>query len=212
MNYNIKYSYHLWKFSFRRDSLSLNSITSRFIAFESLTSKPNDLYHHKNLWKKNNMVYNYQHYHMYVTTRYSLDIQSEKAMETKSNFDNLNETLIITKSCAQRIKQQKVSEKNDNLGLRISVEGGGCSGFKYVFQMEDMKSINIDEDKVFERDGSVVIIDNSSFELVKGATIDYVQEMIRSAFSVINNPQSESACGCGSSFAVKNFASNPAID
>jgi Fe-S cluster assembly iron-binding protein IscA len=47
---------------------------------------------------------------------------------------------------------------------------------------------------------------------VKGSTIDYVQEMMRSAFAVMHNPQSESACGCGSSFAVKNFASNPAID
>lgn len=57
-----------------------------------------------------------------------------------------------------------------------------------------------------------MVVDNSSFELVKGATVDYVQEMIRSSFAVVNNPQSESACGCGSSFAVKNFASNPASD
>ncbi|RYH18838.1 hypothetical protein EON65_26825 [archaeon] len=57
-----------------------------------------------------------------------------------------------------------------------------------------------------------VVVDSSSFELVKGATVDYVQEMIRSSFAVLNNPQSESACGCGSSFAVKNFASNPAKD
>lgn len=55
-------------------------------------------------------------------------------------------------------------------------------------------------------------MDNGSFELVKGATIDYVQEMMRSAFTVANNPQSESACGCGSSFAVKNFSTNPARD
>lgn len=66
--------------------------------------------------------------------------------------------------------------------------------------------------RVFERDGSRVVVDGGSFELIKGATIDYVQEMIRSSFAVVNNPQSESACGCGSSFAVKNFTSNPAID
>ena len=91
------------------------------------------------------------------------------------------------------------------------MEGGGCSGFKYVFQMEGTDSVT-EDDKVFERDGSKVMIDNSSFELVKGATVDYVQEMIRSAFAVVNNPQSESACGCGSSFAAKKFASNPALD
>jgi iron-sulfur cluster assembly 2 len=47
---------------------------------------------------------------------------------------------------------------------------------------------------------------------VKGSTIDFVQEMIRSSFAIVNNPQSESACGCGSSFAVKNFSQNPALD
>jgi iron-sulfur cluster assembly accessory protein len=65
---------------------------------------------------------------------------------------------------------------------------------------------------VFERDGAKVVVDESSLELVKGATIDYVQEMIKSAFAIVNNPQSESACGCGTSFAVKNFAANPAKD
>lgn len=65
---------------------------------------------------------------------------------------------------------------------------------------------------VFEKNGSKVIVDNGSFELVKGSTVDYVQEMMRSAFVVSSNPQSESACGCGSSFAVKNFAANPAVD
>ncbi len=91
------------------------------------------------------------------------------------------------------------------------VEGGGCSGFKYIFKMEDTP-IDKDEDKIFEKDGSKVVVDSSSFELLKGSTVDYVQEMMRSAFSVMNNPQSENACGCGSSFAVKNFAANPAKD
>lgn len=57
-----------------------------------------------------------------------------------------------------------------------------------------------------------MVIDSGSFELIKGATVDFKEELIRSAFLVINNPQSESACGCGSSFAAKNFAANPALD
>ena len=56
------------------------------------------------------------------------------------------------------------------------------------------------------------MIDVSSFELIKGATVDFKEELIRSAFSIVNNPQSESACGCGSSFAAKNFTANPARD
>ena len=66
--------------------------------------------------------------------------------------------------------------------------------------------------RVFEKDESKIVIDSASLELIKGATIDYKEELIKSAFVVANNPQSESACGCGSSFAVKNFSSNPAID
>ena len=66
--------------------------------------------------------------------------------------------------------------------------------------------------RIFERDGSSVVIDVSSFELIKGATVDFKEELIRSAFSIVNNPQSESACGCGSSFAAKNFTANPARD
>ncbi len=65
---------------------------------------------------------------------------------------------------------------------------------------------------MFEKNGAIVIVDKTSFEFIKGATVDHVTEMIRSAFAIVNNPQSESACGCGSSFAVKNFSSNPAID
>lgn len=77
--------------------------------------------------------------------------------------------------------------------------------------MED-EPHNVDEDLTFEKDGAKVVIDQSSFELVKGSTVDFVQEMIRSSFAVVNNPQSESACGCGSSFAAKSFSLNPAID
>mmetsp|Transcript_23718 Transcript_23718/g.49092 ORF Transcript_23718/g.49092 Transcript_23718/m.49092 type:complete len:175 (-) Transcript_23718:83-607(-) len=118
------------------------------------------------------------------------------------------DAVVVTRSCAQRIKH--LQGETPGLKLRISVDGGGCSGFQYVFEL-DGEAVGPD-DCVFERDGAQVVIDESSLEFVKGATVDYVQEMIRSSFAIINNPNSESACGCGSSFALKAFEANPALD
>jgi len=92
----------------------------------------------------------------------------------------------------------------------VTVEGGGCSGFQYKFCMEDANPS--EEDIVVTRDNAAVMVDPASFELIKGSTVDFTQELIRSSFAVLHNPQSESACGCGSSFAVKNFSTNPAVD
>ena len=96
--------------------------------------------------------------------------------------------------------------------MRLQIDGGGCSGFEYKFEVEKADAPVDEEDHVFTRDESSVVVDDSSLEFVRGATIDFQQEMIRSAFAVVDNPNSESACGCGSSFALKNFESNPAID
>lgn len=90
------------------------------------------------------------------------------------------------------------------------MEGGGCSGFQYRFSVEDAPAQ--ESDKQFVKDGVAILVDETSLELIRGATIDFQDELIRSAFAVVNNPMSESACGCGSSFAAKNFESNPAID
>ena len=116
--------------------------------------------------------------------------------------------LVLTKACAQRII--KLRETMPDVNLRLSVEGGGCSGFQYNFEL-DSEDIS-DDDRVFERDGAALVVDDSSLEFVRGSTIDFTEEMIRSSFIVSNNPNSESACGCGSSFALKQFAENPAID
>jgi len=134
----------------------------------------------------------------------------------------------ITSSCASRIRQLASKRPNpDAMYLRLYVDAGGCSGFQYKFLLlseddsadqhspnddEEDGAIDPEEDVVFEKDGMRVVIDHTSLELLQGSTIDYVQEMIRSSFAVVGNPQSESACGCGSSFAVKNFESNPALD
>jgi len=87
-----------------------------------------------------------------------------------------------------------VSEQGQDYYFRISVQGGGCSGFKYNFSFD--KKIEND-DIVFNK----TLIDSSSLEIINGSTVDYQKEMIGSSF-VIKNPQAASSCGCGLSFSV----------
>ncbi len=82
--------------------------------------------------------------------------------------------------------------------LRLQIDAGGCSGFQYAFKIE---SESKPDDMVFETDGACLIIDPLSYQFVKGAQIDYVEELIGAAF-VIKNPKASSSCGCGSSFSV----------
>jgi iron-sulfur cluster assembly accessory protein len=81
------------------------------------------------------------------------------------------------------------------------VEGGGCSGYQYIFKMENI--INSEEDLLFQQNDSTVIIDKLSLPYLEGAIIDFKDSMIRSAFTVSENPKAEVSCSCGSSFAPK---------
>lgn len=126
--------------------------------------------------------------------------------------------IAVSQSCINRVLAL-VRKRSDgvtlrDIYLRVFVDAGGCSGFQYKFELTQDKHEPIDpaEDVVYEAEGARVVIDKSSLELIRGSTIDFTQEMIKSSFAVTNNPQSESACGCGSSFAIKNFSSNPALD
>lgn len=82
--------------------------------------------------------------------------------------------------------------------LRVAVTGGGCSGFQYSFALDDAK---LDDDVVIERDGAVVLVDPMSLDFLKGAQLDFVDDLIGAAFK-INNPNATSSCGCGTSFSV----------
>ncbi|XP_021034978.1 iron-sulfur cluster assembly 2 homolog, mitochondrial isoform X1 [Mus caroli] len=117
--------------------------------------------------------------------------------ETTSSIPEAGEGQIrLTDSCVQRLLE--ITEGSEF--LRLQVEGGGCSGFQYKFSLDTV--INPD-DRVFEQGGARVVVDSDSLAFVKGAQVDFSQELIRSSFQVLNNPQAQQGCSCGSSFSIK---------
>ena len=102
----------------------------------------------------------------------------------------------VTESAQNHINKILVSENSKF--FRITVLGGGCAGFQYKFDFSDKTN---DDDILFEYKNAKVIIDKTSIELIKGSTIDYVNELIGSSFK-ISNPQASSSCGCGTSFSI----------
>ena len=82
------------------------------------------------------------------------------------------------------------------------MEPGGCSGFSYKFELEG-EEMTLDDDLIFEQDGARVVVDEGSLALLTGSTIDFEDEMMKSAFVVSKNPLAAMGCGCGSSFTVE---------
>src|SRR5258705_2273118 len=103
----------------------------------------------------------------------------------------------MTERAARRIGEILKSEPAGSM-LRISVEGGGCSGFQYKFGFEQAKAA---DDLVLAQNGATVLIDPLSVQYMAGAQIDYVDDLIGASFKV-NNPVATSSCGCGTSFSV----------
>lgn len=106
--------------------------------------------------------------------------------------------LSITPSAAERIKLIIAKEGKGASMLRVGVEGGGCSGFSYTFGFASQTN---DDDVVIETNGAKVVVDEVSIPFLEGSELDYVTEVIGSAFK-IKNPNATAACGCGTSFSV----------
>jgi iron-sulfur cluster insertion protein len=104
----------------------------------------------------------------------------------------------LTERAAKRVAWLIEQDGHAGLMLRVSVSGGGCSGFQYGFSFDD--TVNPD-DRIFLRDGVTAVVDETSLELLAGAQVDFVEELGGSSFQ-IKNPNATSSCGCGSSFAV----------
>ena len=107
------------------------------------------------------------------------------------------ETLTLTAAAADRIGQIAARQGKPPI-LRLSVEGGGCSGFQYKFDLADALEA---DDAVSETAGVKLVVDPVSLDLIAGSTVDFVESLGGAAFKV-ENPQAASGCGCGSSFGI----------
>jgi iron-sulfur cluster assembly accessory protein len=107
------------------------------------------------------------------------------------------DSIMVTERAARRIGEILRREAPGTM-LRVSVEGGGCSGFQYKFDVDRARA---DDDVVIERDGATVLIDQVSIGYLAGSEIDFVDDLIGASFRV-NNPQATASCGCGTSFSM----------
>ena len=103
----------------------------------------------------------------------------------------------VSESAARRIVEVMAGEQPGS-ALRIAVDGGGCSGFQYKF---DIAAQRQSDDIVLQRDGATVLLDETSLQFLQGATLDYVDDLVGQAFR-ITNPNATASCGCGTSFSV----------
>ena len=110
--------------------------------------------------------------------------------------------LSLSEAAVTKLRDLTKEETHPNLGLRVYVYSGGCSGFRYGMMLEDQPTA---EDKVREANGMKVYVDTNSIPLLTGSQIDYVDTLMGAGFTV-NNPNAVAACGCGSSFRTADDA------
>jgi iron-sulfur cluster assembly accessory protein len=109
----------------------------------------------------------------------------------------IDSSVDLTASAAKRVAEILRSEAPGS-ALRIGVDGGGCSGFQYTY---DIVTAREPDDLVLQRDGATVLIDPTSLEYLRGSKIEFVDDLMGQAFK-IQNPQATASCGCGTSFAI----------
>ena len=104
----------------------------------------------------------------------------------------------LESGAVEKLRELVAEEGNPNLMLRVFVQGGGCSGMSYGFTFDEVKN---EDDFDFAYEEVQVVVDSMSMQYLQGATIDYKDDIMGSSF-VINNPQAQTTCGCGSSFSI----------
>ena len=113
--------------------------------------------------------------------------------------------VVLSEAAAGKLQDLVTAEQNPNMGLRVYVYSGGCSGFRYGMMLEDQPS---NEDVTVESRGIKVYVDRNSTQYLSGSEIDYLDTLMGAGFTV-NNPNAVSACGCGSSFRTADSEGAP---
>jgi iron-sulfur cluster insertion protein len=104
----------------------------------------------------------------------------------------------ISARAADRVAALIKQQGNDALKLRLTVSGGGCSGFQYGFDFDEEQKA---DDIVVERDGVTMLVDGMSLLYLMGSEVDFVEDLVGASFQVVN-PNATASCGCGSSFSI----------
>lgn len=128
-------------------------------------------------------------------------VRAETTKVKVASVESGEGSLVITDTAVTRLRE--LGGEGEEAWLRVSVEGGGCSGFQYKLDLEEGTLSMAEDDVVVERDGARVLVDETSLEYLQGATVDYHVELIRAGFRITANPKAEGGCSCGASFNIK---------
>src|SRR5262245_26369377 len=122
---------------------------------------------------------------------------AQKQRDLSLEIRTMTAAITVSERAARRIGEILKSE-GEGAMLRISVEGGGCSGFQYKFDVDHAKA---EDDLVISREGAVVLVDSASVPFLAGSEVDFVDDLIGASFRVVN-PNATASCGCGTSFSI----------
>ena len=118
--------------------------------------------------------------------------------EAAPDYQSLQRPLEFSAAAAAKVRELIAEEGKAALKLRVYIQGGGCSGFQYGFEFDELQS---EDDLALQRDGVTLLVDPLSLQYLMGAEVDY-RESLQGAQFVIRNPNAKTTCGCGSSFSA----------
>jgi iron-sulfur cluster insertion protein len=113
-------------------------------------------------------------------------------------LSSTSDSAAVSMSASAARRLTKILAAATGAALRVTVKGGGCSGFQYAFDIDTNRAA---DDLVVERDGAVIVVDPVSLEFMKGSEIDFVDDLMGQSFKV-KNPNAVASCGCGVSFTI----------